>query len=51
MKKAHSPLSPTEPILSAPWVDGVQRALGRSPNDFSTFARRVARTEAWRIAA
>lgn len=31
--------------------DGVQRALGRPPTDFSTFARRVAATGVWNAAA
>lgn len=30
-------------------TDGVQRALGRAPNDFSTFARTVAETGAWDV--
>lgn len=31
--------------------DGVERALGRPPTDFSTFARRVAATGVWNAAA
>ncbi|MEO1323452.1 MAG: NAD(P)H-binding protein [Pseudomonadota bacterium] len=32
-------------------TDGVQRALGRPPKDFADFAREVAATGAWRVAA
>ncbi len=32
-------------------TDGVQRALGRPPKDFSEYAREVAATGAWRVAA
>lgn len=32
-------------------ADGVQRALGRPPKDFSAFAREVATTETWRNVA
>ncbi|WOE74525.1 NAD(P)H-binding protein [Alterisphingorhabdus coralli] len=32
-------------------TDGVQRALGRAPKDFADYARDVAATGAWRIAA
>ncbi len=32
-------------------TDGVQRALGRPPKDFSDYAREVAATGAWRVAA
>lgn len=31
--------------------DGVQRALGREPADFTDYARRVAKTGAWKVAA
>ena len=31
--------------------DGVQRALGREPADFSDFARRIAATDVWKAAA
>ena len=31
--------------------DGVKRALGREPTDFAEFARRVAATGAWKVAA
>jgi len=30
--------------------DGVQRALGRAPRDFSDFARQAAQSDAWRVA-
>jgi uncharacterized protein YbjT (DUF2867 family) len=32
-------------------TDGVQRALGRAPNDFTSYARTTATTGAWRVAA
>ncbi|MEQ8205314.1 MAG: NAD(P)H-binding protein [Woeseia sp.] len=32
-------------------ADGVQRALGREPTDFATYARRVADAGVWKIAA
>lgn len=32
-------------------TDGVERALGRSPKDFAEYARDVAATGAWRVAA
>jgi uncharacterized protein YbjT (DUF2867 family) len=32
-------------------TDGVQRALGRAPNDFAAYARTAAATGAWRVAA
>ena len=32
-------------------TDGVQRALGRAPRDFSDFAREIAATGAWKAAA
>lgn len=32
-------------------ADGIQRALGRPPKDFSDYAREVATTDAWRIKA
>ncbi len=32
-------------------TDGVRRALGRPPKDFADYAREVARTGAWRVAA
>lgn len=32
-------------------TDGIQRALGRPPKDFATYARDVAKTGAWRVAA
>lgn len=32
-------------------TDGVQRALGRAPKDFADYARSVAATETWRVAA
>ena len=32
-------------------TDGVQRALGRAPKDFTDYAREVAATDAWRVAA
>lgn len=32
-------------------ADGVQRALGRAPRDFADYARDVAATGAWRVAA
>ncbi|MEM7460680.1 MAG: NAD(P)H-binding protein [Pseudomonadota bacterium] len=32
-------------------TDGIQRALGRPPKDFADFARDVAATGAWRVAA
>ncbi len=32
-------------------TDGVQRALGRPPKDFADYAREVAATGAWRVAA
>lgn len=32
-------------------TDGVQRALGRAPRDFSEFARRVAASGVWKVAA
>ena len=31
-------------------TDGVQRALGREPTDFSTYARGVAETGVWNAA-
>jgi len=31
--------------------DGVQRALGREPNDFADYARRIAAAGVWRVAA
>lgn len=31
-------------------TDGVQRALGRDPNDFSTYAGAVAQTGVWNAA-
>jgi hypothetical protein len=34
------------------WVgDGVQRALGRAPRDFTDFCRQAAQSGAWRQAA
>lgn len=32
-------------------TDGVERALGRPPKDFADYAREVAKTGAWRVAA
>ncbi|MEQ9317322.1 MAG: NAD(P)H-binding protein [Henriciella sp.] len=32
-------------------TDGIQRALGRPPKDFAAYAREVAKTGAWRVAA
>jgi len=31
--------------------DGVQRALGREPTDFGDYARRIAASGVWRVAA
>jgi len=36
---------------NASLTDGVERALGRPPKDFSDYARDVATTSAWRVAA
>lgn len=36
---------------NASLTDGIERALGRPPKDFSTFAREVAATGAWRAVA
>ena len=31
--------------------DGVQRALGREPTDFAEYARRIAASRVWKVAA
>ncbi len=41
----------TEDGRNAHLADGVTRALGRQPKDFSTFAREVAATGTWRNVA